>query len=51
MAAEVKQRDPLEELGVKLISSDNHVNEPRGLFTSRFPAHSVMGIAPFTDAR
>ena len=39
MTTEVLERDPIAELGVKLISSDNHVNEPRDLFTSRFPAH------------
>src|ERR1022692_1060606 len=32
-------KDPLDALGIKLISADNHVNEPRDLFTSRFPAH------------
>lgn len=31
--------DPIADLGIKLISSDNHVNEPRDLFTSRFPKH------------
>ena len=37
------QREPdlLDELGVTLISSDSHVNEPRDLFTSRFPKHLV----------
>jgi predicted TIM-barrel fold metal-dependent hydrolase len=39
MATIVKERDPIAELGIKLISSDNHVNEPRDLFISRFPAH------------
>jgi predicted TIM-barrel fold metal-dependent hydrolase len=39
MASDVLERDPIAQLGVKLISSDNHVNEPRDLFTSRFPAH------------
>jgi predicted TIM-barrel fold metal-dependent hydrolase len=39
MEAQVLERDPLTTLGIKLISSDNHVNEPRDLFTSRFPAH------------
>jgi predicted TIM-barrel fold metal-dependent hydrolase len=39
MASEVLERDPIAQLGIKLISSDNHVNEPRDLFLSRFPAH------------
>ncbi len=39
MATELLERDAIAQLGVKLISSDNHVNEPRDLFTSRFPAH------------
>lgn len=39
MASEVLERDPIAQLGIKLISADNHVNEPRDLFTSRFPAH------------
>ena len=39
MAAQPVDRKPLDALGLKLISSDNHVNEPRDLFTSRFPAH------------
>jgi predicted TIM-barrel fold metal-dependent hydrolase len=30
--------DLIATLGIKLISSDNHVNEPRDLFLSRFPA-------------
>jgi len=32
-------QDSIAELGLKLISADNHVNEPRDLFLSRFPAH------------
>lgn len=32
-------QDRIEELGIKLISADNHINEPRGLFIDRFPAH------------
>jgi predicted TIM-barrel fold metal-dependent hydrolase len=39
MATQLVDRNVLNDLGVKLISSDNHVNEPRDLFTSRFPAH------------
>ncbi|CAN7493813.1 amidohydrolase family protein [Phenylobacterium sp. LjRoot219] len=39
MASEVLERDPIAQLGIKLISADNHINEPRDLFTSRFPAH------------
>jgi predicted TIM-barrel fold metal-dependent hydrolase len=39
MVAQMKERDLVSELGIKLISSDNHINEPRDLFTSRFPAH------------
>ena len=39
MATALKERDPIAELGIKLISSDNHVNEPRDLFIKRFPAH------------
>ncbi len=31
--------DPVAALGIKLISSDNHVNEPRDLYTRRFPKH------------
>jgi len=33
------QRDAIDELGIKLISADNHVNEPRNLFIDRFPKH------------
>ena len=33
------ERDPIDKLGIKLISSDNHVNEPRDLFSARFPEH------------
>jgi predicted TIM-barrel fold metal-dependent hydrolase len=39
MAAHMQERDLVGELGIKLISSDNHINEPRDLFTSRFPTH------------
>src|ERR1700741_1158686 len=39
MDAQLKEHDPITELGIKLISSDNHVNEPRDLFLKRFPAH------------
>jgi hypothetical protein len=39
MATEALEPDAIAELGIKLISSDNHVNEPRDLFISRFPAH------------
>lgn len=39
MATALKARDPIAELGIKLISADNHVNEPRDLFLKRFPAH------------
>jgi predicted TIM-barrel fold metal-dependent hydrolase len=35
----VGSEDPLDALGVKLISADNHINEPRDLFLTRFPAH------------
>jgi predicted TIM-barrel fold metal-dependent hydrolase len=38
MDTQVSQPDSIAALGIKLISSDNHVNEPRDLFTSRFPA-------------
>ena len=38
MDTNVSQPDPIAAAGIKLISSDNHVNEPRDLFTSRFPA-------------
>ena len=41
MAAQMQERDLVGELGIKLISSDNHVNEPRDLFTSRAPKHLV----------
>lgn len=37
--ATVQERDPITDLGIKLISADNHVNEPRDLFTKRFPEH------------
>src|ERR1700712_4726196 len=36
---EVRETDPIDDLGIKLISSDNHINEPRDLFTKRFPKH------------
>jgi hypothetical protein len=39
MGAQTLERDTIAELGVELISFDNQVNEPRDLFTSRFPAH------------
>ena len=39
MATQLADKTALDALGIKLISSDNHVNEPRDLFTSRFPAH------------
>jgi predicted TIM-barrel fold metal-dependent hydrolase len=39
MTTQTLERDRIAELGIKLISADNHVNEPRDLFTSRFPAH------------
>jgi predicted TIM-barrel fold metal-dependent hydrolase len=39
MSTQILERDPLTDLGIKLISADNHINEPRDLFTSRFPAH------------
>ena len=39
MATQLVDQDPIAALGIKLISSDNHVNEPRDLFTSRFPPH------------
>ncbi len=39
MATQMQQRDLVGDLGIKLISSDNHINEPRDLFLSRFPAH------------
>lgn len=29
--------DPLDALGIKLISADNHINEPRNLFVDRLP--------------
>lgn len=38
MDTNVSQPDVIAAAGIKLISSDNHVNEPRDLFTSRFPA-------------
>lgn len=39
MVTDVLERDPLTEMGIKLISADNHINEPRNLFLDRFPAH------------
>jgi len=39
MATQVQERDRLVDLGIKLISADNHINEPRNLFVDRFPAH------------
>ena len=39
MATALKERDPIAELGIKLISADNHINEPRDLFITRFPQH------------
>lgn len=39
MSNEVLERDPIAKLGIKLISADNHINEPRDLFIARFPAH------------
>src|SRR5262245_8005574 len=39
MATAVLERDPIAELGIKLISADNHINEPRNLFIERFPKH------------
>jgi predicted TIM-barrel fold metal-dependent hydrolase len=39
MAVDVQERDSIAQLGIKLISADNHINEPRDLFISRFPAH------------
>jgi predicted TIM-barrel fold metal-dependent hydrolase len=39
MSTQVLERDPLTDLGIKLISADNHINEPRDLFINRFPAH------------
>ncbi|EJL31316.1 amidohydrolase family protein [Novosphingobium sp. AP12] len=38
-AALERPKDRIEELGIKLISADNHINEPRNLFIDRFPAH------------
>ncbi|PNU06530.1 amidohydrolase family protein [Novosphingobium guangzhouense] len=38
-AALARPQDRIEELGIKLISADNHINEPRNLFLDRFPAH------------
>lgn len=38
-AALERPQDRIEELGIKLISADNHINEPRNLFIDRFPAH------------
>lgn len=31
--------DPIAKMGIKIISADDHINEPRDLFTSRFPSH------------
>lgn len=31
--------DPIADMDIKIISADSHVNEPRDLFTSRFPKH------------
>lgn len=39
MATQALERDPVAELGIKLISADNHINEPRDLFIVRLPAH------------
>jgi len=39
MATVMKQRDHIADLGIKLISADNHINEPRDLFIERFPKH------------
>lgn len=39
MATAPRQDDPIAALGIKLISADNHINEPRDLFIKRFPAH------------
>lgn len=39
MATLAKERDPIDALGIKLISADNHINEPRNLFVDRFPKH------------
>jgi predicted TIM-barrel fold metal-dependent hydrolase len=39
MTTQPADTDSIAALGIKLISSDNHINEPRDLFTSRFPAH------------
>ena len=36
---EDRPRDRLDEMGIRLISADNHINEPRGLFVDRFPPH------------
>lgn len=37
--AVLKDVDHVSALGIKLISADNHVNEPRNLFIDRFPKH------------
>lgn len=37
--ATVVEREFDEDTGIKIISADNHILEPRDLFTSRFPAH------------
>ncbi len=39
MATQTLERDPIAELGIKLISADNHINEPCNLFIDRFPKH------------
>jgi predicted TIM-barrel fold metal-dependent hydrolase len=39
MSAPILEHDVISALGVKLISADNHVNEPRNLFIDRFPKH------------
>jgi predicted TIM-barrel fold metal-dependent hydrolase len=39
MATAALDRDRVAELGIKLISADNHINEPRNLFVDRFPKH------------
>lgn len=33
------EQDILTELNIKLISADNHINEPRNLFVDRLPKH------------
>lgn len=39
MATAAIERDRVADLGIKLISADNHINEPRNLFMDRFPKH------------